>query len=523
MVDPMHGERLGLRRLRYVATLAEEGSVRMAAAMLTLPTRVLVRELREAERAAGMRLFQRLPRGIVPTTAGRELAGIGRHALAGAVRENRAAAGDAQALRIGALEFGRGKAMKRAALAEFHSRYPHLAIEVVSTSFVRQIQGLEDGTLNVGFRAGPRPLPAGLTSAVLELQSLGSALLPAGHALATRDRVSLDDLRGDPVVRLEQSLTTPVLYDEMARRGWRGRFTSGSPSHSVVIQRIAGGAGWSPMTSEARGWLPSRLVLVPLREGPLIGFQQQVVWRESDPIARAFIQLLLEVREVFNDAGTAAPAAPAKAGRARGRGFAGGQGRPPADADALLQAVLGSELILEGVRRRLPPEMVEESRQLDLVIDGLEVAARDERRALEALHGTPAPAPRAGLASALAQAAAHLRGDVLSPFRMEVFGIPAPLQSATEEAAYRIAAEAMAHAFGDPSTSAVTLSISYHPARFAMAVSVHSAPGQGTLPPGVDAMRRYAEGAGGTLAARRGGRRGIRVTVRVPGGAAYGR
>ena len=510
MVDQVPGGALGLRRLRYVATLAEEGSVRLAAALLTLPPRVLVRELAEAERLAGTRLFQRLARGYVPTTAGRELAGMGHTALAGTVRENLAAAGEGQALRLGALEYGRGRAMKRAALAEFQSRYPHLPVEVVSTSYVRQVQGLASGALDVGFCAGPRPLPAGLASSVLEMQTIGSVMLPAWHALAGRDWVSLADLLDDPVVRLEQSLTSPVLYEEMSRRGWRGRFTSGSPSHSVVIQRIASGAGWSPMISEARGWLPSRLALVPLREGPLIRFEQQVAWRECDPIARAFVQILLEMRDVFDRAGV-----PARAPDRRPRG------RAAKGSDALLQAVLGSELILEGVRRRLPPGTEEEMRQLDLVIDSLETAARGERQALEALPGDPdRPAHGLALGPALEQAAERLRGGVCLPFRMDVLGAPLPLHAAADDAAYRIAAEAMAHAFAHRPACGVTVSISYRPARLGVAVMLHSP--QGTLPPGLDSMRRWAEDAGGTLAARRGAR-GVRVTVRVPGLAAYHR
>jgi DNA-binding transcriptional LysR family regulator len=522
MVDPVCSERLGLRRLLYVATLADEVSVRRAAALHDLPPRILAREIAATEREAGTRLFKRLPHGLVPTTAGRELAEIGRAALGLAVRENQVATDDARALRIGSLEYGRSQKIRQAALAEFRSRFPHVLIDVVTTHFTRQIQYLSDVALDVGFCAGPAVLPVGLASEVLEMETVGSALLPSSHALSARYALSMDEMRGDPVVRLEESLPARNVYDEMSRRGWNGRFTSGTPSHATLLRRIAGGAGWSPMVSGAEGWLPARLVLIPMLEEPLTRFEQRVAWRVEDPVAHAFVEILLEMRDVFDRAGTPGVREGAEQARRRGSttpGRAGGA----AERDPLLQAVVGSELILEGVRRRLPPEMKEETRQLALVIDGLQEAARAERQSLEALHASGAPAGPSELGCTLDQAAKRLRVGAACTFSRNVFGAPLPLDPTTEDTAYRIAVEAMAHAFGDPATSGVAISISYHPARFRVAVFAVGSGGAGTLPPGVEPMRRWAGDAGGRLAVRHGARRGICVSVRVPGAAAYAR
>ncbi len=514
------GEALCLRRMRYVATLADEGSIRLASAFLAVPPRVLAAELTAAERAVGTRLFRRLPRSIVPTAAGRELAELGRHTLASAVRENRAAAGGASALRVGTLEYGRGKAIKRAAIAEFQSRFPHLPVEIVSTTFVRQLQAVVDGTLNAGFCAGPRPLPPGLASVVLDTESVGSAMLPDRHPLATRSALSLHDLRAEPVVRLEQSLTTPTLYDEMSRRGWRGRFTSGTSSHSAVFKRIANGAGWSPMTSATRGWEPRGVILVPLLGGPFIRFNQEVAWREGDPVGAAFVRLMLDLRDAFDGA----PPPPAAQERAAGGGARTGRssaaaGRPrPERRDALLQAVVGSELMLESVRRRLPPELAEETRQLALVIQGLADAAREERAALEAPEPPAGAAP--DLARTLAAAAEKLGEGARCRFTLRTFGAPLPLHPATEDAAYRIAVEALAHALGNPCATAVTHSIGYKRERFRLVVAVDG-PCGGARPAALSPILRWTGGVGGTLGLRARPGQGARVSVRIPGGTAY--
>ncbi|PZQ51629.1 MAG: LysR family transcriptional regulator [Rhodovulum sulfidophilum] len=61
-----------LRQLRYMIALAEEGGFGRAAASVNVSQPALSVQIRELEAALGVELFERRPRAVVPTPAGRE-------------------------------------------------------------------------------------------------------------------------------------------------------------------------------------------------------------------------------------------------------------------------------------------------------------------------------------------------------------------------------------------------------------------------------------------------------------------
>lgn len=63
--------RMKLTHLRYITTVAERGSLRAAARHLGITQPAITRSIREIEHELGVTLFERVPRGIVPTPMGR--------------------------------------------------------------------------------------------------------------------------------------------------------------------------------------------------------------------------------------------------------------------------------------------------------------------------------------------------------------------------------------------------------------------------------------------------------------------
>lgn len=119
MAEPSGGGGIELRHLRYVLALAELRSFRRAAAFLALSPRALSREIARVERALGTRLFERLPGRAAATPAGRQVAGIARHALAGRAAQGRDAA-PGGGLRVGWPDYARRFAERARIARELH-------------------------------------------------------------------------------------------------------------------------------------------------------------------------------------------------------------------------------------------------------------------------------------------------------------------------------------------------------------------------------------------------------------------
>lgn len=521
--------RLEPRQLRYVLAVGELRSLHRAAAFLALTPGVLSREITRAEAACGARLFDRLPGRVVPTPAGRELVEMARHALARHMAEARDEL-PGGTLRVGWMDYGRGQRIQRAAIAEFQAQHPHVRVQLVPAPWRDQLRELSEGTLNVGFYIGPRPELPGLSVERLLSYTVDAAMLPSAHRLAHVSDVSLAELNAVPLHSIAADYapeTMATVHDRLARAGWRGRMTSGSPQPSTMLTMVACGAGWSPTMTEMSGWVPPGVTVVPLADGPLLEVDHHAVWRDDVPQADAFVRLVFELRSIVE------PATPPPASRRAGdkpllaRRYAE-RARIARDLhDALLQDVLGCELQLEALRRRLPTSLDQENRQLQEVIERLERVAREGREAVKSL-GPVTSSPR-NLAVALSLAAESLRAGSPADFRVRTTGTVRELAPRADEASFRVGVEAITNALLHASPALLSVTLRYSDDLFRLRIAddgVGIAPevlGGGALPGqlGLAMMRERAAAAGATLAIRSGPGAGTVVEMVMPGRLAF--
>lgn len=189
-----------LRHLEYFVAVAEEQNFTRAAARLHIVQSAVSAAVKALERDLGAPLLDRNSKRVLLTDAGAALLPRARITLdaardaADAVAEVRG--GLRGTLRLGTLT-SVGLVDVPALLGEFHRRHPDVLVRTSASRSGSQglVEALVERRLDLAFVswAGPPPAGVGLTDVA---HSVIDLVVPAGHPLAGRASVPIDDLAG---------------------------------------------------------------------------------------------------------------------------------------------------------------------------------------------------------------------------------------------------------------------------------------------------------------------------------------
>ena len=206
---------MDLRRLRYLVTVADEGHITRAAERLGLQQPPLTRQIRSLEDELGVRLFERLPRGVKPTEAGRAVVEEARAILARAERlgdlARRAARGEQGRLAVGVTSSGAFHPFVAQQIRAFRTAAPGVQLALAEDGTPELIRGLEEERLDAAFLRSRGALGADLLIEPL-LEEPMVAALPTGHPLAAQAAVKLAALAEETFVFYRRP-SGPGLYD----------------------------------------------------------------------------------------------------------------------------------------------------------------------------------------------------------------------------------------------------------------------------------------------------------------------
>src|SRR3982751_6698386 len=187
-----------LRHLRYFVAVAEELRCGRAAERLRTAQPPLSRQIRDLERELGTPLFERIPRGVELTPAGRAFLPEARLTLAHAERAQRsaqrAALGETGRLRVGFVEAATHSGILPDVLSFFRVHLPSVGLSLFELDPLEQAEAFRDARIDLGILHSP-PLDAErwLRAEVIYTEPVVLAV-PKTHRLAGRTRFTLGNL-----------------------------------------------------------------------------------------------------------------------------------------------------------------------------------------------------------------------------------------------------------------------------------------------------------------------------------------
>jgi LysR family hydrogen peroxide-inducible transcriptional activator len=194
-----------IHQLEYLVALAEEGSFTKAAERALVAQPSLSQQIAKLEREIGQPLFDRLPRGVVPTEAGHRLLEHARRILV-ELRDAKRRAGELRDRVAGRLTVAAiptiAPFLLPGLVKRYSERYLDVELAVVEDVTARLLENVERGEVDVALMSSADP-PGGVLLEKVGVEPL-LLLAPARHRLARKKAVAWDDLHDEPFLVLHE-------------------------------------------------------------------------------------------------------------------------------------------------------------------------------------------------------------------------------------------------------------------------------------------------------------------------------
>lgn len=288
-----------LRQLEVFLAIARARSYRQAAEALHTSQPALSQHVRELEAELGVRLFDRLSRGVVMTEAGRLLEERAKRVFA-TLTDVREVLGELQGLQRGSLLVGAsttpGIYVLPAVIGEFRRRYPgiELRLRIANSRVIEEAIRAHEVDLGVvgghGLAPGEECLAAGLVDELV-------LIVGPRHQWARRREVAPAALADEPLlVREEGSATRRVTERALEQAGVRWRASMELDHTEAIKQGVMAGLGVAFVSVHAvRGEMASRHLVALRLRGIRIRRHFHVIRSEARTLsggARALVAML---------------------------------------------------------------------------------------------------------------------------------------------------------------------------------------------------------------------------------------
>jgi DNA-binding transcriptional LysR family regulator len=260
-----------LRHLRYFVAVGEEQHYGRAARRLRVAQPALSRQIQDLEEELGFKLFERLPRGVKLSTAGKLFLEDARRILQevseAAVRADRVARGQSGTLRIGFAENASWRGVVPDSFRRFREQQHDAELQLQPAASLAQLEAIKSGRLDAGFvnfmpKADPDldQLPVAINH--VELAT------PKRHPLTKLKKLRLRDLTNAPFVWFPRQ-DSPAFYDHLMHECYRGglkspRIVQEGLNEATILSLVSTGLGVGWVLGTARWRCPETVVILPV-------------------------------------------------------------------------------------------------------------------------------------------------------------------------------------------------------------------------------------------------------------------
>ena len=236
-----------IHQLRYFVAVAEEGSFSRAAARVRVAQPSLSQQIRKLEAEVGQPLFDRLPRSVILTEAGRCLIDYARQILA-SIGDARRCIDEFKGEIAGRVAVGAIPTIAPYVLPElvvtFQNHYPQVTLEIVEDVTAGIRRRIEAGELDVALASTCQQSPT------LRRERLGNepllALVPEGHELAKKTEITFDDLKSQRFLLLhEMHCLSQQVHHLLESRRLHPEIALAGSQLSTIANMVAAGIGVS--------------------------------------------------------------------------------------------------------------------------------------------------------------------------------------------------------------------------------------------------------------------------------------
>jgi DNA-binding transcriptional LysR family regulator len=286
-----------LRHLRYFVAIGEEQHYGRAARRLRVAQPALSRQIQDLEEELGFKLFERLPRGVKLSAAGKLFLEDSRRILhdvkEATVRAGRVANGRSGTLRVGFTENASWRGIVPDSFPRFRELKPDAELQLQPAASLEQLEAIRSSRLDAGFvNFMPKSDPE-LDQFLVARQHVELAV-PKRHPLTKLKRLCLRDLTDAPFIWFPR-WPNHAFYDRMMHECYRGGLKSPHIvqegfNEATILSLVSTGLGVGWVLGTARWRCPESVVVLPVVDLNM-PLSLALTWRRdnSSPLLATFI------------------------------------------------------------------------------------------------------------------------------------------------------------------------------------------------------------------------------------------